>query len=102
MTLLRITKAEALPGLKLRLTLDDGRVIERDVDALLRGPVFERIRSDPAEFARVKAEAGTAVWPNGADLDPDVLIWNGPPPEPEPADAEAGASPNAGRKPARS
>jgi len=30
---------------------------------------------DPALFARVEvdAEAGTIVWPNGADLDPDVL-----------------------------
>jgi hypothetical protein len=102
MTLLRIIKAEALPGLKLRLTLDDGNVIERDVGALLRGPIFERIRSDPAEFARVKAECGTAVWPNGADLDPDVLIWNGPPPEPEPADADASGLPAATRKPARS
>ena len=89
MSLWRIAKAEALPGLKLRLTLDDGSVIERAVGGLLRGPVFERIRNDPAEFRRVTAEAGTVVWPNGADLDPDVLIWQGPPPEPEPADAEA-------------
>jgi len=96
MKLLRIMKAEALPGLKLRLTLDDGRVIERDVGKLLRGPVFEPIRNNPAEFARVKAEYGTVVWPSGADLDPDVLIWNGPPPEPEHAAA------NTGRKPAQS
>ena len=96
MKLRRIIKAEALPGLKLRLTLDDESVIERDVSKLLRGPVFQSIRSDPAEFARVKAEYGTVVWPNGADLDPDVLIWNGPPPAPERADAAAG------RKPAQS
>jgi Protein of unknown function (DUF2442) len=31
--------------------------------------------ADPAEFARVAvdSELGTVVWPNGADLDPDVL-----------------------------
>ncbi len=96
MTLVRIIKAEALPGLKLRLVLDDGRVIEREVGKLMRGPVFEPIRDDPTEFARVKAEYGTVVWPNGADLDPDVLIWNGPPPEPQHAAA------NTGRKPAQS
>jgi hypothetical protein len=30
---------------------------------------------DPAEFARVTVDqqAGTIVWPNGVDLDPDVL-----------------------------
>jgi len=82
--MLRIAKAEALPGLRLRLTLTDGRVIERDVAPLLHGPVFERIRSEPAEFALVRAEGGTAVWPSGADLCPDTLIWNGPPPEPAP------------------
>jgi hypothetical protein len=39
------------------------------------GPVFEEIRRDPAVFAavRVDADAGTIVWPNGADLAPDTL-----------------------------
>lgn len=89
MGLLRISRVEALPGLRLRLTLTDGTVIERDVAPLLHGPVFERIANDPAEFAKVRAEGGTVVWPNGADLCPDVLIWNGPPP------AEALARPRA-------
>jgi hypothetical protein len=81
MSLLRISGVEALPGLRLRLTLTDGAVVERDVAPLLQGPVFVRIRRDPEEFAKVRAEAGTVVWPNGADLCPDVLIWNGLPPE---------------------
>jgi hypothetical protein len=36
--------------------------------------VFAALK-DPAFFAevRVDREAGTVVWPNGADLDPDVL-----------------------------
>ena len=39
-----------------------------------RGGVFEPFQ-DPAFFARVTVdhEAGTIVWPNGVDLDPDVL-----------------------------
>jgi hypothetical protein len=36
--------------------------------------VFEPL-SDPACFAQVRVdrELGTIAWPNGADLDPDVL-----------------------------
>lgn len=39
-----------------------------------RTGVFAALR-DPAFFAQVSVdpEAGTVVWPNGADLDPDVL-----------------------------
>ncbi len=81
MALLRIREVKALEGFKLRLTLTDGSVIERDVSRLLIGPVFEAIRKDPAVFAKVRVEGGTVVWPNGADLCPDVLIWGGPPPE---------------------
>jgi hypothetical protein len=32
-------------------------------------------------FSQVRVDYGTVVWPNGADLDPDMLIWGGPPPE---------------------
>jgi len=81
MALLRIREVKALEGFKLRLSLSDGSVIERDVSRLLAGPVFEPIRKDPAVFAKVRAEGGTVVWPNGADLCPDVLIWGGAPPE---------------------
>lgn len=81
MALLRIRTVKALEGFKLRLTLTDGSVVERDVSRLLVGPVFEPIRKDPAVFAKVRVEGGTVVWPNGADLCPDVLIWGGVPPE---------------------
>src|SRR5258708_779463 len=80
MALLRIREVKVLTGFKLRLTLTDGTAIERDVSRLLVGPVFEPIRKDPAAFAKVRAEGGTVVWPNGADLCPDVLIWGGGPP----------------------
>jgi Protein of unknown function (DUF2442) len=83
MSWLRISKAEPLDQFRLRLTLTDGSVVERDVKPLLRGPVFEKIRSDPGKFAQVLVRDGSIVWPNGADLCPDVLIWNGLPPEDE-------------------
>ena len=80
MALLRIRQVRALQGFSLELQLTDGSVIERDVNGLLMGPVFEPLRVDRALFEAVRAEAGTVVWPNGADLCPDVLIWGGPPP----------------------
>jgi hypothetical protein len=79
-TLLRIRDAVPLDGWRLRLTLTDGSIVERDVAHLLRGPVFEKIRDEPEVFRAVKVEAGTLAWPNGADLCPDVLIWGGLPP----------------------
>jgi len=81
MTLLRIREVEALERFKLRLTLTDGAVIERDVRDLLVGPIFEPVRAERGFFEKVRAEGGTVVWPNGADLCPDVLIWGGAPPE---------------------
>ena len=81
MGLLRVREVKVLKGFKLKLTLTDGSVIERDVSGLLVGPIFEPIRKDSAVFAKVRVEGGTVVWPNGADLCPDVLIWGGAPPE---------------------
>jgi len=80
MSLLRIKQVVPLEGFRLRLTLTDGSVVERDIADLLIGPIFEPIRRDPARFREARAEEGSVVWPNGADLCPDVLIWGGPPP----------------------
>lgn len=78
---LRIQQAMPIEPFRLRLTLTDGSVVERDIADLLVGPVSESIRKDPARFREVRAEEGAVVWPNGADLCPDVLIWGGPPPQ---------------------
>jgi Protein of unknown function (DUF2442) len=80
------------------LTLSDGSIIERDVSCLLIGPVFARIREDPAFFAaQARTEEGTVVWPNGADLCPDVLIWGGPPPEGDETPVTCSAPPRESR-----
>jgi Protein of unknown function (DUF2442) len=81
MAFLRISEVRPLEGFKLKLTLTDGSVIERDVSRFLVGPVFDAVRKDTSFFKKVRAADGTVVWPNGADLCPDVLIWGGPPPE---------------------
>ena len=80
MDLVRIRLLEPLGGTRLRLTLTDGRVIDKDLRPLLVGPVFAAIRRDPTLFAQARVVRGTVAWPGDVDLDPDVLIWGGPPP----------------------
>ena len=71
----RIRTVEPLEDFVLRLGFDDGTVREIDVAAELWGPMFQPLRDDPELFrqVRVDEELGTIVWPNGADMDPDVL-----------------------------
>lgn len=70
----RIIDVERLGGFRLRLKFSDGLVRELDLDRMFEGGSFESLR-DPAEFARATVDevAGTLAWPNGIDLDPDVL-----------------------------
>ncbi len=74
MTLVRVRQAMPLQGFRLRLMLTDGTVIKREVSHLLVGPIFDPIRNNPALFFQARAEAGTVVWPNGADPCSDVMI----------------------------
>lgn len=60
---------------RLRLRFDDGAEGDIDIKAMTTFEgVFEPL-SDPSFFSQVRVdqEAGTIVWPNGADLDPLVL-----------------------------
>ena len=70
-----IVSVQSVGDHKLRLRFEDG--IEGVVDIARIVPftgVFSPL-SDPAYFAQVsvREEHGTIGWPNGADLDPDVL-----------------------------
>jgi hypothetical protein len=70
----RIAVVEPLASFRLRLTFTDGLVREVDLAEDLWGPMAEPLQ-DPDYFAQVRVdpELGTVVWPNGYDLDPDVL-----------------------------
>ena len=70
-----ITHVEVLHDHVIRLRFADGVEKSIDLEPYLHGRVFAEIRTDPAVFASVKVDpdAGTIVWPNGADLAPDVL-----------------------------
>jgi hypothetical protein len=71
----RIVSVEPLDGFVLRLSFGDGTEREVDLEGELWGPVFEPLRADRELFRQVHVdkELGTIVWPNGADMDPDVL-----------------------------
>jgi hypothetical protein len=78
--MLRVRQVIALDDFIVRPALTSGDLAEHDLQAVLWGPVFEPLRSEPARFHAVAVEAGTIVWPNGADIDPDTLSWGGPAP----------------------
>ncbi|MEW5928135.1 MAG: DUF2442 domain-containing protein [Gemmatimonadota bacterium] len=73
--MIRVRSAAPLDGLRLHVVFTDGAEHEVDVERFLRGPVFEPVRRDRGVFEAVTVDPnlGTAVWPNGADIDPDVL-----------------------------
>ena len=72
----RITDVKHTEGYCLELTFADGVQAELDfADRILgRGGVFARLEDvDFFKQVRVDPEAGTLIWPNDVDLDPDVL-----------------------------
>jgi hypothetical protein len=85
----RITRVQHVKGFRLKITFADGKEGELDfADRILgRGGVF--IPLQEVEFfkqVRVDPEAGTLIWPNDVDLDPDVLysaVTGAPLPEAE-------------------
>lgn len=70
-----VTEVEVLHDFVLGITFDDGTVGEVDLLPHLWGPVFEPLRDDPELFAQVRVDEdeGTIVWPNGADVAPEML-----------------------------
>jgi hypothetical protein len=84
----RIKDVQPLHDYTLRIAFSDGSSRDVDLEPELWGPMFEPLR-DSEEFREVAVDAdlGTIVWPNGADLDPDVLHGDRPPVEPPAATA---------------
>lgn len=72
----RIVAVEPKPPFMVELVFADGPRGAVDLSRWIKHSkgVFAALR-DPAVFTQVAVdrEAGTIVWPNGADLDPDVL-----------------------------
>jgi|tagenome__1003787_1003787.scaffolds.fasta_scaffold17685571_1 Protein of unknown function (DUF2442) len=78
-TRIRIETVEPLDGYVVRLGFSDGSTREVDLETELWGPVFKPLRDlDVFRQVAVDNELGTIVWPNGADMDPDVLRGDRP------------------------
>lgn len=72
----RVTQVKVVGSFRVALTFTDGTQGVADLSPLIggRGGIFHALQ-DPAFFGQVAVDpdAGTLVWPNGADLDPDML-----------------------------
>lgn len=71
--IIRVTEVEPLGGFVLRLRFNDDSERVLDLADELWGPVFEPLKADPGLFRAVRIEGDSIAWPNGADIDPDVL-----------------------------
>jgi hypothetical protein len=67
-----VISADYQGGHRIRLSFSEGTVKTVDFRKWLRGPIFEPLK-DPSYFRRFFLEAGTVVWPNGADIAPETL-----------------------------
>jgi hypothetical protein len=70
----RVTAFEVIGPYRLVVRFGDGTQQDIDFRPVLHGLLFGRL-NDLALFNRVAVDedAGTLVWPNGADFDPAVL-----------------------------
>ena len=76
MFLIDVTQVKALPNRTLDLTFDNGFHGIVDMDRIVKNytDVFAPLlQDDYFKQVSVNTELGTVVWPNGADLCPDVL-----------------------------
>lgn len=70
-----VTAARVLARYVVELTFETGETRVIDLEPLLHGPIFQPLVDDYALFKRLQVdpEAGTVVWPNGADISPRTL-----------------------------
>jgi hypothetical protein len=79
--LIRVQSAEPLDPPLIRVVFTNGEQREIDLTPYIAtGHIFEPVRTDLAFFQSVVVDGGTLTWPNGADIDPDVLYAGGTPP----------------------
>ena len=73
--LVRVRRATVIESQTVRIEFEDGRARDLDLAPLMEGPIFEELLENPAIFRQITINGGTLAWPNGADIDPDVLYY---------------------------
>jgi hypothetical protein len=70
-----VTSVRVLSRYIVELGFETGETKVLDLEPLLEGPAFAPLLEDYELFQQVEAssEAGTIVWPNGADISPRTL-----------------------------
>lgn len=80
---MRIIKAVVKNGFDVEITFKEGEKKMKkvmNIEPYLKGKIFEPLKS-PWRFSKVRVgEGGSLAWPNGADICPDLLYWEGIPP----------------------
>ena len=71
----RVQYVEPREGFNVHIHFTNGLQRTINLEPYLRGPIFEPLRNDPSQFRSMRVEEGTITWPNGADIDPDVLYY---------------------------
>jgi hypothetical protein len=73
--LIEVVSVRVLSRCVVELDFANGETRVIDLEPLLLGPMFDQLIADHELFrqVRVDSEAGTIVWPNGADLSPRTL-----------------------------
>jgi hypothetical protein len=70
----RVRSLEAVSAYTLRVGFDDGTEQTVDLGPVLAGELYGPLRDERLfRQVRIDPEAGTLVWPNGADFDPATL-----------------------------
>lgn len=71
----RVRSIKPLENFMVDVHFTDGSQREINLEPYLHGPIFATIREDPVVFRSMFVDGGTIAWPNGADIDPDVLYF---------------------------
>jgi len=76
----QVVAFQIVSGFTVHLKFADGVEKSIDLEPYLDAPIFEPIRNNPKIFADMFIDSDTIAWRNGADIDPDTLYFDGPPP----------------------